>query len=244
MRASFLRTPRWAHTLALAPLAISLTGCPSPKPEEKFDDFLDETEEEREEFQSMKQDMGSQLEDVNGTFLFAIETVISPGLYLQFITTTTLEISPDGSGGTMTLSFQPLSLDQGQNLVPREPVGEPIVASDIDVSPAGQFRVESLGGDVMVSGAANPITGGDIVADLGFEGFIQSEDLYCGTVFGDVSSPIQAMLTGSTFAAVRIEGTDPASLPTDIIAKCPEGVDGGTGGTGGTGDTGGMTTGG
>jgi hypothetical protein len=227
------------RSAAFSGLAVLLMGCPSPEPEEKFDGFLDETKEARDEFQNTKMDMGSTLADVNGEFLFAIETIISPGLFIQFVATTELEVAADGSGGTMKLTFQPLSLDMGQNLVPREFVGDLIVADNIEVSPAGQFRVESLG-EVFVSGAANPITGADIIADLGFEGFIQDDQVYCGAVFGTVIEPLSGVgLEGSTFGAQRLEATDPASLPTDILFKCPEAGAPPTGDTG-AGDTAGS----
>ena len=226
---------------------VLLLGCPAPDAEGKFDDFFEETKEEREEFAMMKLDMGSQLADVNGTFLFAIEAVpVATNVYLQFIATVTLDIADDGSGGTRAIDFQPLSLmPTMQNLVPREPVGEVIHVEGVAVSPSGNFRIESLGGDVMVTGEANPITGSDIVADLGIEGFIQSPDLFCGNVFGMVSAPLQLPLDGSTFGAERIAATDPASLPTDIVVRCPEDAMGGTGdegsGDGGSGDGGGTT---
>jgi hypothetical protein len=225
---------------ALLPMILPvLLGCPAPDPQAKFDDFVDETKEERDEFAMMKRDMGAELSDINGTFLFAIEAVpVATERYLQFIATTTLEIADDGSGGTMSIEFQPLSLEQGQNLVPREPVGEVIRAENIAVSAAGTFRVESLGEMVMVTGEANPITGSDIVAQLGFEGFIQGPDLYCGNVFGDVTAPLPLSLEGSTFGAERIAATDPASLPTDIVVRCPAG--GMMGGSGGSGDAGGS----
>lgn len=237
------RLPR--ALLCLVP-SVMLLGCPSPDPKGKFDDFYEETKEEREEFANMKLDMGSQLADVSGTFLFAIEPVpVAPERYLQFIATTTLVVAEDGSGGTMAIDFQPLSLEQGQNIVPREPVGEVIHVEGIAVSPSGAFSIESLGGDVMVTGEANPITGSDIVANLGIEGFIQGPDLYCGNVFGEVKAPLMLSLEGSTFGAERIEATDPASLPTDIIVRCPEGsMDGGSGSGGGSGTDGGGSTGG
>jgi hypothetical protein len=77
----------------------------------------------------------------------------------------------------------------------------------------------------MVTGMANPITGGDIVATLTIEGAIQSEDLWCGTVDGMATSPISLPLAGSTFAATRIEATDAASLPTEVVYACPAGGD-------------------
>jgi hypothetical protein len=225
---------RFIAPVLIAVSTAGLLGCPSPDAEGKYDRFLDDTKEPRDEFANMKLDMGSQLADVNGDFLFAIETSPFPGDYLQFIATTTLETTADG--GTMDITFQPLSVDvDGMNVSPRLPVGELIVVTGVEVSASGSFRVESLGGMLTVVGEANPITGADIVADIGIEGFIQSTDIYCGNVFGMVYMPVMLMLDGSTFGAERVAATDPASLPTDILVKCPEG--GGGSGSGGSGES-------
>jgi len=225
--------------VAIAPLA----GCPSPKPDGKFDDFLDRTEEEREDAMNVKMDQGGALADINGTFLLALASFLSPPTPLQYFTTVTFEENPDGSGGTMSLMLQPLSLDPGQTTTPRQPVGEVLEIVDVPVSADGAFTIDVME-MIEIPGEANPITGSPIVVDrLILDGSIQSEDVFCGIADGHVLSPLDTPLTGSTFAAERVPAID--MLPLEVLGACPMGgAD--TGGTdGGTGDTtGGGTTGG
>ena len=77
-------------------------------------------------------------------------------------------------------------------------------------------------GTVMVTGAANPVTGSDIVATLVVDGDILDANTMCGELSGEVSSPLVFDLTGSTFAASRLadDGSDPATLPTMFPYKC------------------------
>jgi hypothetical protein len=226
--------------LATTPLA----GCPSPKPDEKYDEFLEETEDEREDAANMKLDVGGSLADVNGTFLFALAAIINPPTPLQFFTTVTFEPLADGTGGTMSLSMQPLALDQGQALVPRTPVGDPLEISGVMVDASGSFMVAPTE-DLMVPGAANPITGGDIVVQgLVLTGSIQSEDIMCGSVTGMVTAPVMLDLAGSTFAAERVTAID--ALPTMVLGMCPAGGgdSGGSESGGESGSDGGSSTGG
>ena len=230
-----------ATATALA-LAV-LTGCPSPDVEGKHDRFLDDTEDEREEAQNVKMDVGGTLADVTGTFLFALDTVVQPGTPLQFIATTTF--TPDGAGGTIGFDLQPLSLEQGSVTTPREPVGDLINVEPVPVDEGGSFEIGSLG-TLMVTGMANPITGSDIVAEVSLTGNILSEDIYCGQAAGMVTEPLPLELAGSTFAALRIDATDPASLPDEntILLRCPEGgvgEDDGGGSDDGGSDDGGST---
>jgi hypothetical protein len=196
--------------LGLTASLATMPGCPSPEPEEKLDGFVKETKEERDEAQAMKMCPSTSVEDISGTFLFAIGAVISPATPLQFIATVTATSS--SSGGTATIEFQPLALD----------VGEPLILPAATIDPEGCFALNL--GTTMVTGMANPITGSDIVADLAIEGGTVSPDLWCGTVSGMVSMPLMLDLAGSTFAATRISATDPASLPTDVAISCPMGA--------------------
>ncbi len=231
--------PGYAVALLSGLLAVG-TGCPSPDPAGKFDDFVEQTAEQREE--GALPDFGAALADINGLFHLSVAASLAPTLPLQFVATVDLELAPDGSGGTMTLELQPLSLDPGQTLTPREPVGDPFVLSDIAVDAAGTFVIDT--GEVMLPGPSNPISGSPIVATLILNGNIQNEDLWCGTADGMVTSPINNPLEGSTFGAVRIE--DAANLPDEIVAMCPQGgggggeTDGEPGGTAGE-DTAGTT---
>lgn len=227
--ASFARPRSLLRRLAVvAPLWLA-AGCPSPEPQEKYDAFLDQTKEEREDAANVKMDMGGALADVSGTFLFSLSAVIDAPHPMQFYTTVTF--TPGGDGGTLAMDLQPLSLDVGSTTAPRMPVGEvlSLPATPVDAAGAFSFVIEN---PVMVTGAANPITGSDIVATLQLDGVIQSEDIFCGTVSGMVTQPLMLDLMGSTFAAERVTGMD--ALPTEVIFACPSGPVGGGSGSGGS----------
>jgi hypothetical protein len=170
--------PAFAPTLLLLAAALS-TGCPSPEAGEKYQTFLDETEEEREDAANVKMDQGGSLADVNGDFLLALSAVIAVDLPLQFYATVTF--TPGGEGGTVEMSLQPLSLTQGSTTEPRMPVGDSLTIGPVAVNAAGAFELP-ITEPVMVTGEANPITGSDIVATLN--------------------------LSGSMFAAVRVQSVD------------------------------------
>ena len=208
--------------VGVASICTVLAAACGPSTQDKFDDFLDDTKEQREEAQQTR-DVGGALVDISGTFLFAIAPSLSPTTPLQFIATNTMEIEADGSSGTFDMVLQPLSLNVGSTTEPREPVGNTIEIRGIMVDGGGVFVVETLGGPVMVTGEANPITGSDIVAEISLLGAIQDEDVYCGTAGGQVTSPLVADLAGSTFGAQRIEDTAAASLPPPLT-ECPEGT--------------------
>ena len=158
--------------------------------------------------------------DINGTFLFALETSLGPDLPLQFATTVFFDPSPDGAGGTAEFSFQPLSLNQGETLVPREFIGDPLVYSGIEVDAEGKYDIDM--GLVMVTGMANPVTGSDIEATLVVHGEIRNMNQFCGELEGELMSPLQFDLAGSTFAAMRLadDGSDPDTLPTEFPYAC------------------------
>ena len=159
------------------------------------------------------------LPNVAGTFLFALETSLGPDLPLQFVTTIELEFTEDG-GALADFTFQPLSLEQGQTLTPREFIGDSLTFEDIPIDPEGDYEIDM--GLVMVTGMANPVTGSDIEATLVVHGSIVHEDALCGELTGMLMSPLEFDLAGSTFAAIRLadDGSDPATLPTMFPYRC------------------------
>jgi hypothetical protein len=211
-----------AYAGALAGSIGLVGGCPSPKPDEKYDDFLDQTEDEREDAANVKMDVGGTLADVNGQFLFALASFLSPPTPLQFLADITFVENTDGSGGTISMTLQPLSLDVGSTTTPRQPVGDPLAIEETPVMADGSFFID-IQTPFMAPGEANPITGSPIaVMSLQLTGSIQSEDLICGIADGQVTSPIETALTGSTFGVERVTGLD--ALPMMVIGACPEGA--------------------
>jgi hypothetical protein len=145
------------------------------------------------------------------TLLLAVDTIISPGLPLQGI----VWLESNG-GGTIDLALQWLSLDQGSTTEPRELVGDVYAYSAIPVSPDGSFTWET--GVVLIPGAANPITGSDIVASVVAEVVPQGSP-YCGRVGGEVTSPINVPLDGSTHAMTAVASE--LELPLEFPVTCP-----------------------
>ena len=230
---------RYFSLLAAVPLAGLLTGCPSPDAEGRYDGFVDKTQDDRDDAATVKMDVGGTLADVTGTFHFSLTpTPVSATTPFQFIATTTFTAS-DGGGGQLDVDLQPLSLDILATGTPREFVGD-IISLSFPVDEAGAFDADL--GEITLVGQANPVTGSDIIATLQLTGAIQDEDVYCGIVGGMVTVPANIDLTGSTFAAIRInpeDATNPMALADPPIGACPEG--GSTSDTDTNGDSGGDT---
>ena len=201
-------------------LTLLASGCPDS--EARFNEFLDATEDQRPQAESGDGDGDpTGLINMDGIYLFALETSLGPDLPLQFVTTiSNMTIADDGQSATADFEFQPLSLGQGETLTPREFIGDPLVYDGISFDADGNYNIDM--GTVMVTGMANPVTGSDIVATLQVLGQIVHADALCGELTGDLTSPLEFDLDGSTFAAIRLadSGMDPATLPTTFPYRC------------------------
>ena len=147
---------------------------------------------------------------IDGQYLLAVATTIAPDLPFQFLATFETD-----AAAVLTLTLQPLTLDQGNVTTPRQPFGAPLQFADITVD-NGQFDVDL--GMVAIGGPTNPITGADIIAQLGLTATVVDMDFVCGTVAGQVVDPPVGNIDGSTFAAVRLDG--PNTLPSNVIVNC------------------------
>ncbi len=154
------------------------------------------------------------LYDISGTFLFASDTSIAPGSdpaqHVQFLMTYAL--TRTGSTATLTTSLQPLRVNPGG--VYREPIGAPLVDSNIVVSADGTFGARLLG---IIPNHANPVSFNSVQLDGIALSTILSADLVCGPFSGTVAG---LDLAGSTFGAIRVTDTTPANLPAPV-ANCP-----------------------
>ena len=205
--------PRCAVLTGAVTLAVALGACVDAH--QRFDDFTERVVDA----QANQIDGSGGLFEIDGEFLLAIVPSIDVNSTLRFAVTS--EITIDGTSGTLSLSFQPLAVDE----CPTPPgnggteVGDPIVASDLAVDEGGAFELTTDG--VMLPAKANDVTCSDIVANLTLNGLIKSENLFCGDVSGQVVTT-GSNLEGSTFGAIRIEpGTrGDANLPEPVKA-CP-----------------------
>lgn len=230
------------HSLLLFATALVLAGCPDP--EGRFDEFTDRTAGDRG-IGGSGGGMAGGVADVNGTFFLGIDTVINRGKILRFDTAVTINVNPDGTcpaeGCLMGWEVQPVVPDpkpRSNCPDPGTPVGDLIVLTDIPVGNDGSFIANF--GQQTVDGCANPISGGNILANLILTGNILGPDAMCGKVSGTVSQPVTGRLDGSDFGMFRInEGEFPAPAPNCAAVMAMGGGTGGSGGTGGTGGSGG-----
>jgi hypothetical protein len=161
---------------------------------------------------------GVMVPDITGDFLLALATPLDPSLPLQYIAT--FDFTPGGMGGTVDVELQPLALDAGSTTIPRTFFGAPMMFAAIPVAADGSFTIDV--GMMAVAAETNPIIFIDAQADMVvFDAQILDQDNVCGTVSGNVVFPIMASLAGSTFAAVRVADTLPASLPVVFPMACP-----------------------
>ena len=130
-------------------LTLLASGCPDS--EARFNEFLDATKDERPQAESGDGDGDptgdgdgdgdTGLINMDGKYLFALETSLGPDTPLQFVTTVSgMTIAPDGMTATADFSFQPLSLDVGGTTNPREFVGDTARLSGHHLRPRRQLR--------------------------------------------------------------------------------------------------------
>jgi hypothetical protein len=158
-------------------------------------------------------DLGGHTSAISGEYLFALSAVIDPQHPLQFLAHVDAEAESDG-GATIDVVLQPLALDVQSTNAPRTPAGDPIpfvLPVDADLG----FEIELP--ELHIPGAANPITGSEIVATVRLQGTIIESDIWCGDAFGAVTQPLMLDLAGSTFSFTRLEGD---VLPDPVIAFC------------------------
>ncbi len=211
--------------LALGAGAL-LAGCPDPAGD--YDAFVKRTPVADA---SMVDAAASSIYDVTGRFLLGISTPISPDTPLLFISNQTLTPLGDGTA-TLELRVQAL---RTTDLTPLDTV---YVATGT-VSATGQFSLPAGSPNpahgatghvhadpepvliIAVPGEANPISGGDIVADLRLDGTLISADRMCGTIVGRLLAPFMGDLTGSKWGGIRVPaGAVGTALPAPVV-DCP-----------------------
>jgi hypothetical protein len=144
---------------------------------------------------------------VTGRYLLALSVTLAPTKPILALTDVTTPALDGGAG--LSLEAQPLSAADR-----RTPVGQKLARGPFPVDPSGSFRAEMSG--LAVQGAANPVTGGDILANLVLAGSLCGDGrIFCGTVSGNVEKPLPLDLAGSTFTLTHVDpSTDPPTRPT------------------------------
>jgi hypothetical protein len=154
----------------------------------------------------------------DGQFLLALSTDASSELPMQFILTVTNEGGEHDWQPSFTL--QPLALDVGSQIEPREPVGRALLGSDVNVAKTWSsfgLRFEASLDETKLPGAANAVDGADINFPGGrLFGNFMNPDALCGTLETGPAAH------GGTFAAIRVDDNSPAALPRQFPSSCEE----------------------
>lgn len=149
-----------------------------------------------------------------GTYLLVVQTPLSPDFPFQYL----LEVEDVGDG-TVDLELTQLSLYVGATMEPRELVGFTLVTAGTPLyGEPDTMDIELL--DYTQEGEANPITGSDLLLSAVLIGEWAEPNLWCGTVEGDIQSPIMQSLAGTTFVAIPVK-VGQELPPPPIPAACP-----------------------
>lgn len=143
--------------------------------------------------------------------LWAVNSSLAPGIPFQAV------VNATPGTGTIDLTLQWLSLDIGSTTAPRQPVGDVYAYPGVPVDATGTFYWDT--GIILLPGAANPISGDDLVLSIQSNVVPVGTPAYCGVSGGTVTSPVQVVLDGTTHAMTAV--TDLANLPVDFPVACP-----------------------
>jgi hypothetical protein len=194
------------HARALAGTVVLLGSAACTPPEEEFNAFV---ERYNAAFPPVVVE-GCQgdpctppaMGEPDGNYLFALSAVLDPAKPVLFDTQLTF------NGTQLTLNLTPINAMDRMTLVP-----PPIDLPPFDVGADGCFV-----GDfppITVPGAANGISGAEIVADVAITGRLCGGEVFvCGIVTGNLVMPFMFDLAMSTFTLEQVGamGMDP-TLP-------------------------------
>jgi hypothetical protein len=134
---------------------------------------------------------------IDGTYLWTVSTEFGPTTPILFHAELTTVAAADG----LTLTFTAIPLSSTDRTTE---VGTQASYGPYNVPASGCFEAAH----VAAPGTANPHTGTELAADILLAGQIcAGTPLICGLVTGNVTAPVQAELTKSTFTF------DPATAP-------------------------------
>lgn len=194
-----LRLP--AALLGCAGLVIGLAGCPDPNG--AYDDFVARAGKIPP---PPPGECGQTVDTVEGEFFFALSSQLAKKKPITFLATLTTD---DEDGLSMTL--QPL--DKADRATPIGP------AIEVGPYPIVDGGFTATLPELVVPGAANPISAADIRAQIRLVGSVCA-DFICGTVEGQVIEPVMIALDpmNSRFTMERV--TTPGEYPVPPQINC------------------------
>ncbi len=185
-------------------LVILVIGCDAETPNDDYRNYRQRTETARTDVCSQSTGKG-QLSDLTGMWL--IRALLNGGI-------------------TLGLRIEILAADDEANMPPKNiearfwlennPIDmDPVVVTTAEIEDDGRFVIIADPLELGPETLGSPST---VSARVELHGQAIDEDRWCGIVFGNVVSPLNLNLEGSTFGAARLtDGLTSASVPY----RCP-----------------------
>jgi hypothetical protein len=203
------------HGFCLALSLFALAGCVDP--EGKFDEFQNDNP-------VIKADSGTfdagtctppAAGEIDGTYLFTLAPItggVASNYKNPIVCSADVTSSASGSDLSVKITLQPLDASDRST-----PVGATIDVPAFTVAADGSFDLTTLG-TINVEGAANPISGSPLVADItSMKGtFCHDDGFFCGDIAGEVTVPVVLNLEGSTFTYEKADGAPPYPDPPKL----------------------------
>jgi len=186
-------------------LAVLLLGCVDPRGE--YDSFAQRSPDGGPDAEPEVDGMPVEsIPELDGEFYVVAKlNVASADDKLVYFRTTIDYTAETQNTGRLNWSAQPLDYHT------LEPVGAPLVATDVPVGSDATTDVPFVG---VLPARANPVTNTDADIDAVVHAQIRSQDFLCGTITGTGGA---ISLDGTTFGAQRITGS---AYPSAIV-RCP-----------------------
>ncbi len=206
---------KFLGVLAALGLVPAITGCPATETE--FGNFIERYESINGSSSGTGGGGGGQAcaevpaaGEADGDFLFALSAKLNPKKPVLFDTDLT---TADGQNGLQfSLLLQPLDAKDRKTAV-----GASSMVGPFDVAADGSFT--AVFPPLSVDGAANGLTGSDLVAEATISGnMCKPADFICGDITGWVTSPSMLPLDGSTFTMEKLSA--PGAFPEPPKINC------------------------
>ena len=185
---------------------LALMGC-TPDPDSVVDEWIDNRPPQPD---MAVEEPCTLAVDASGEYMLAIDTTLSPGTPLLFFVNVAIDMEAEPK--TIEMVVRPISVEKML-------IDEPLTPAEVELSEDGLFELPF--GEVDVTGAANPVSGSDIKANLTLVGQVRSTEVICGSLTGELIFPSQFNLEGSTIGMIKYEGDGTDFSGIMPMLKCP-----------------------